>query len=639
MLLIPLFLLALILIILPLTLIIHYLSRGTEHRNGIITFSLGEEENLIPQIKEKNVRDVEDDSPQLIPKVIFQTNTYDLITPGIKVSTEIILRMNPEYEYKYFNDIEMRDFIKSNFSEEIYNAYSQLYPGAFRSDFFRACYLYINGGVYIDCGFVEIVPLRKIISENHTFISSEDNKRTHCDKKNCSYIHNAFMASVKSHPILERTIELMVENISKRNYDDELHGITGPRVVGRAFVDVIGDLHVGEYDDTSLPGIGGRIKIMNSIYFGDIKSAIISDVGNTTFSMIRKNPLFYTKSSLYRSEQKIYNKPHYAKYFENKQVFFEEGSLPTEESEVLNDDIIKSINQKKRVSSIFEFPFPFEKEYYLSKISETRIPRYKSPKINRIPLIIAQTNETENIPINMCKSIEYCRDLNPEYTHIFFTSEKRREFISSHCPEVLESYDSIIPGAFKSDIFRMCFLYIFGGIYIDSSMFCIVPFREFINKDDEFIAAIDDFGTHITGRTCLYNAFIACVPKSPIIKKMIDVVVRNIKSRKTSNPLDITGPIAFAEAFESVMNVPPERNTEYSLPSPSEEEPGKVRVLDYYKRDGVSRHSAFITDGKEYHKKKDRVLLLTKYPGYYSDRNKYNTVDYDTSYKNGIIFK
>jgi hypothetical protein len=123
-----------------------------------------------------------------IPKIIIQTSNYNM-NKSLQHYNAItsIIEMNPEYEYKFFNDNEARDFIINNFKEnilydnidddvnnenctksteqdnltekkyflhDIIVAYDQLIPGSYRADLFRYCYLYINGGCYIDCKII-----------------------------------------------------------------------------------------------------------------------------------------------------------------------------------------------------------------------------------------------------------------------------------------------------------------------------------------------------------------------------------------------------------------------------------------------------------------------------------------------------
>ena len=54
------------------------------------------------------------------------------------------------WEYRFYEDIDVRNFLTMNFPNEVVNAYDQLIPGAFKADLFRYCVLFIHGGVYAD---------------------------------------------------------------------------------------------------------------------------------------------------------------------------------------------------------------------------------------------------------------------------------------------------------------------------------------------------------------------------------------------------------------------------------------------------------------------------------------------------------
>ena len=61
--------------------------------------------------------------------------------------------------------------------------------------------------------------------------------------------------------------------------------------------------------------------------------------------------------------------------------------------------------------------------------------------------------------------------INPLFTHYVFSDNDRRLFIEQHFDTtVLHAYDSLIPGAYKADLWRYCVLYINGGIYLDSHL-------------------------------------------------------------------------------------------------------------------------------------------------------------------------
>jgi mannosyltransferase OCH1-like enzyme len=112
---------------------------------------------------------------QNIPKTIIQT-TYSRNIENILHYNSILsyIELNPEYEYKIFDNNDSRLFIKNNFDEYILIAYDLIIPGAFKADFFRYCYLYINGGCYFDCKSILRVPLRNIINKDDTFLLCKD---------------------------------------------------------------------------------------------------------------------------------------------------------------------------------------------------------------------------------------------------------------------------------------------------------------------------------------------------------------------------------------------------------------------------------------------------------------------------------
>ena len=58
---------------------------------------------------------------------------------------------------------------------------------------------------------------------------------------------------------------------------------------------------------------------------------------------------------------------------------------------------------------------------------------------------------------------------------IYSDDDDCREFIKNNTPIYLQSYDRIIPGAFKSDIWRLCVLFETGGLYSDTHIRLINP--------------------------------------------------------------------------------------------------------------------------------------------------------------------
>lgn len=175
----------------------------------------------------------------------------------------------------------------------------------------------------------------------------------------------------------------------------------------------------------------------------------------------------------------------------------------------------------------------------------------------KIPKKIIQTNKTKDvsniIQYNSIKSFEL---LNPEYEYLFFDDVDCRSFIKTNFDvNVVEAYDILIPGAFKADLFRYCYLYKYGGCYFDYKIIARCPLRNIIKSDDEILLCEDyneDNSLTILNKSYL-NAIIMCVPNRDDILKLICVCVENIinkqklfyhviKIRATCDILDLTGP-------------------------------------------------------------------------------------------------
>lgn len=113
-----------------------------------------------------------------IPKVIFQTNKNRYFDDDLAYnSINSFIEFNPQYEYLFFNNIECREFIKNNFNHVFLYYYDLIYPGAFKADYFRYCYLYIKGGCYFDSKSILLQSLDDLINEDDNLILCQDNHK------------------------------------------------------------------------------------------------------------------------------------------------------------------------------------------------------------------------------------------------------------------------------------------------------------------------------------------------------------------------------------------------------------------------------------------------------------------------------
>jgi len=156
-----------------------------------------------------------------------------------------------------------------------------------------------------------------------------------------------------------------------------------------------------------------------------------------------------------------------------------------------------------------------------------------------IPKKIFQTFETTQLPEGMSKACLSWKIKNSEWEYYFFDKNDRIEFIKKHFrKDVLQAYLTLIPGAFKADLWRYCVLYIEGGVYVDADTICELPLDNWILGDAHFIATRDDPMAH----KWLGNAFIGTVPQNPILKDCINRIVKHCQDKKEMFYLDYTGP-------------------------------------------------------------------------------------------------
>jgi mannosyltransferase OCH1-like enzyme len=208
-----------------------------------------------------------------------------------------------------------------------------------------------------------------------------------------------------------------------------------------------------------------------------------------------------------------------------------------------------------------KYSIPRSKENSLGVVLKVSNLRKSVKQKQYIPSTIIQTGESrECSDICLYNTILSFTDKNPEYSYVFFDAKERREFIKENYDEkVLEAYDTLVPNAFKADLFRYCYLYKNGGCYFDYKMILRVPLCKFIKPGERFLVCSDyersNALNNYTGQSYL-NALIFSEPKNELLKNMIDACVVNIlknqayflqdiQMRGYQGILDLTGPTLF----------------------------------------------------------------------------------------------
>lgn len=163
-----------------------------------------------------------------IPKLIHQCFDSSNLHPDIQQNIEHLKKLNPGWEYRFYDDADMDVYIQKHFPA-LYPVFLKIDPAyiAARVDFFRYLLIYNEGGVYLDIKSSVSKPLDEILRDDDQYILSHwpnepgqvyVNTGIHHSLPNP---HGEFqqwhIMAVKGHPFLKAVIENVCHNIKLYN--------------------------------------------------------------------------------------------------------------------------------------------------------------------------------------------------------------------------------------------------------------------------------------------------------------------------------------------------------------------------------------------------------------------------------------
>ena len=133
---------------------------------------------------------------------------------------------------------------------------------------------------------------------------------------------------------------------------------------------------------------------------------------------------------------------------------------------------------------------------------------------SNIPKIIHLCYKTKNIPNFIIKN---WTKLNPDYKVILYDNNDCIDFLYKHFGQKhVDIFNYIEDGPIKADFWRVCILYIYGGVYCDIDVEPLVPIESFMEKNIDFLTCIsmtkDQMNPHL----------IITYPGNIILKQSID---------------------------------------------------------------------------------------------------------------------
>ena len=143
-------------------------------------------------------------------------------------------------------------------------------------------------------------------------------------------------------------------------------------------------------------------------------------------------------------------------------------------------------------------------------------------QVGTIPRVIIQTYyDKDNIPKKVYDNI---KEYAPGYEHIIWDDSECENFFKKYFnPNILKTFRKL-KGAHKADLFRYCYLYKYGGIYLDIKTELIRPVSEVFPENYTYsvLSIINN---------SIYQGIIATPPRNPLFLKLIYFMVKLVEKR------------------------------------------------------------------------------------------------------------
>jgi len=143
------------------------------------------------------------------------------------------------------------------------------------------------------------------------------------------------------------------------------------------------------------------------------------------------------------------------------------------------------------------------------------------------------------------------------FQYFLHTDESMEAFVNEKYPEIHDAFGRL-KIVEKTDLFRLMLVYEFGGLYSDLDTSCNkdlnILWREF--PEASFIAGVEaDTNIEVQKRTQLPRLYQLCnwtfaaEKSNPVLKKIIDRIIKNIHENPELNTLEKTGPAVFTDVI------------------------------------------------------------------------------------------
>lgn len=194
-------------------------------------------------------------SKRLVPKTIHKIyiqhdNTFGNLSSEIREAHNTWKTQNPDYEIKYYNGNDCRQYLVKHFTPKHVQTYDNILAYAGKCNFMRACIIYNEGGWYTDWKTVCLKPLDNLVTKHTEWVSAYDERRLFKQYKRTFMMTN-FFGSIKKHPLLKKYIDNIIHNTETKHYGELPLDTTGPGVFGKSYDAIVSkeNMLIGQYSN------------------------------------------------------------------------------------------------------------------------------------------------------------------------------------------------------------------------------------------------------------------------------------------------------------------------------------------------------------------------------------------------------
>lgn len=145
-------------------------------------------------------------------------------------------KSQPGFQYLYYDDNHCKDFLLEHYGRRHFDVFQSISIGAFKSDFFRYCWMYKMGGIYADLDSTCLVTLKTWLAQypNLDIVLARD------DPTNLRAFYQAFIyCRQPGNKLMKQCIDKVMTNVKAYQNGstiDKFH-FTGPGLVYDVFVE------------------------------------------------------------------------------------------------------------------------------------------------------------------------------------------------------------------------------------------------------------------------------------------------------------------------------------------------------------------------------------------------------------------